>query len=198
MAVRGVKPADLSHSWESQEFWEFPANPAADEDVLAASAGPADLFRPDFGVLRLTHPEQHEKLEQRNPVGRTAEKAGISATNIPISVSFNLSRASARARATMAINHNDNTILGTNSTRQGCVNAVRGWHSAAYLAARALEACGLFVSRGFWYALGLKRQPAPAMTPISATCCSTSVRRHQRDQRWMSGVVVDPGTVGVS
>ena len=98
----------------------------------------------------------------------------------------------------MAINHNDNTILGTNFIGQGCVNAVRGWHSAAYLAARAWEACGLFVSRGFWYALGLKRKPAPAMTPISATCCSTSMRRHQRDQRWMSGVVVDPGTVGVS
>ena len=103
----------------------------------------------------------------------------------------------------MAINHNDNTILGTNFIGQGCVNAVRGWHSAAYLAARALEACGLFVSRGFWYALSLKRQPAPAMTPISATCCSTSNgrHRHQRDQvavAMMSGVVVDPGTVGVS
>jgi hypothetical protein len=39
---------------------------------------------------------------------------------------------------------------------------------------------------------------AVATTPISATCRITSDRRHQRHQRWMSGVVVDPGTVGVS
>jgi hypothetical protein len=96
----------------------------------------------------------------------------------------------------MAANYNDNTILGT-FIGQGCVNAVRGWQTVASLAANALEACGLFPSRGSRYALILKRKPAVAMTPISATCCSTSDRRHQRHQRWMSGVVVDPGTVGV-
>jgi hypothetical protein len=50
---------------------------------------------------------------------------------------------------------------------------------------------------GAWRALSIKRMPA-TMTPAMATCPSYSATRRQRDQRWMSGVVVDPGTVGVS
>lgn len=96
----------------------------------------------------------------------------------------------------MAANHTDNTILG-NILGQGCVNAVRGWQTVVAFAAKALEASGLFKFRGPWYAL-IKRTPATAMTPISASCRTSSDRRHQRHQRWMSGVVVDPGTVGVS
>jgi hypothetical protein len=63
--------------------------------------------------------------------------------------------------------------------------------------AEAIASCGLYLARGYWQALSLKRMPAAA-TPIAATCWSISNRRHQRHQRWMSGVVVvDPGTVGV-
>lgn len=98
----------------------------------------------------------------------------------------------------MAANYNVNTILGTNFIGQGCVNAVRGWLSGACRVASAVEACGLFLSRGYWCALGLKRMPCAAMTPIAATCRVSIDRRHQRHQRWMSGVVVDPGTVGVA
>lgn len=35
------------------------------------------------------------------------------------------------------------------------------------------------------------------MTPAPATCPAYTDTRCQRHQRWMSGVVVDPGTVGV-
>ena len=94
----------------------------------------------------------------------------------------------------MAINHMNNAIAAANSIGKGLANAVRGWQATALL---SLESCGLFLSRGYWYALSLKRMPA-AMTPIAATCRTISDRRHQRHQRWMSGVVVDPGTVGVA
>jgi hypothetical protein len=93
----------------------------------------------------------------------------------------------------MAINHIQNAIAAAISTGNACINAVRGWQASKL---RHLESHGVFMSRGFWHALGLKRMPATA-TP--ATCWTKSDRRHQRPQRWMSGVVVvDPGTVGVS
>lgn len=96
----------------------------------------------------------------------------------------------------MAINHIQNANTAANTIGKGSV-IVRGWQAAALRAASALEAfvsCGLFMARGYWYALSLKRMPATA-TP--ATCRITD-RRHQCHQRWMSGVVVvDPGTVGV-
>ena len=86
-----------------------------------------------------------------------------------------------RSEATMAINHIQNAIAAANSIGKGSVNAVCGWQASAL---RSLAACGLFLSRGFWYALSLKRMPA-AMTPIAATCRTISDRRHQRHQRWM-------------
>jgi len=92
----------------------------------------------------------------------------------------------------MAINHMNNAIAAANSIGRGLANAVGGWQAAVL---RHLESSGLFLSRGYWYALSLKRMPA-AMTP--ATCWDITNRRHQRHQRWTSGVVVvDPGTVGV-
>ena len=96
----------------------------------------------------------------------------------------------------MAANRNDNTIPGANSNGQGSVIAVRGWCGAKLLAI-ALEIRGLFMCLGYWLALVLKRKPVA--TAIAPATCRTSCRpsRHQRHQRWMSGVVVDPGTVGV-
>ena len=93
----------------------------------------------------------------------------------------------------MAANLNDNTILGT-IFGQGSVIATSGRPAATL---RSLEASlrGLFLCLGYWLALILKRLPA-GMTPAAATCWKNSNRRHQRHQRWMSGVVVDPGTVG--
>jgi len=97
----------------------------------------------------------------------------------------------------MAINHNSNTILGS-INGQGIVNAVRGWQ-ASLLRAASLEIRGLFMCLGQWYALSLKRKPATAYAvATTATCRVSSDRRHQRHQRWMSGVVVGPGTVGVA
>jgi hypothetical protein len=106
----------------------------------------------------------------------------------------------------MAINHIQNAITAANLIGKSFVNAVRGWQSLASRTAsfaEAIASCGLFMSRGYWQALSLKRMPA-AMTPATipadmGTCWTISNRRHQRHERWMSGVVVvDPGTVGVS
>lgn len=96
----------------------------------------------------------------------------------------------------MAINHIQNTITAANSIGKGSVNVVRGWQAAALRASSALEAFmsrGLLMASGYRFALSLKRTPATA----TAVTCRESDRRHQRHQRWMSGVVVDPGTVGV-
>jgi hypothetical protein len=114
--------------------------------------------------------------------------------------SFNLSRATTRSEEKMAINHIQNAITAANSIGKGIVNVVRGCLAASLCAAsfaEAIESSGLFMSRGYWWALSLKRTPA-TMTPMPATCRAIADRRHQRHQRWMSGVVVvDPGTVGV-
>lgn len=96
----------------------------------------------------------------------------------------------------MAINHIQNAITAANLIGKGSVNVVRGWQAAALRAASALEAFmsrGLLMASGYRFALSLKRTPATA-TPVT---CRETDRRHQRHQRWMSGVVVDPGTVGV-
>ncbi len=95
----------------------------------------------------------------------------------------------------MAINHIISAILAAKSVGQGSVNAIRGWHLAAL---RALAICehGLLMCLGYRLALVPKRLAA-ATTSIAATCWTNSDRRDQRHQRWMSGVVVDPGTVGV-
>jgi len=94
----------------------------------------------------------------------------------------------------MAANHIANTNFGTKLLGQGTVIAVRGWLASA-LRAISAEASGLFLSRGYRHALSLKRMPAAtAFAPV--TCRTISDRRLQRHRRWMSGVVVDPGTVG--
>jgi hypothetical protein len=93
----------------------------------------------------------------------------------------------------MAANLNVNTILGTKANGQGSV--IAAWQ-ATTLRAIAINVRGLSLCLGYWLALVFKRMPA-GMTPAAATCWKNSNRRHQRHQRWMSGVVVDPGTVGV-
>jgi hypothetical protein len=97
----------------------------------------------------------------------------------------------------MAINHIQNAIAAANSIGQGSVIVASGWRASASRAIAKFER-GLCLCLGYWLALILKRKPAAAMTPIAATCWTNSNRRHQRHQRWMSGVVVDPGTVGVA
>jgi hypothetical protein len=112
-----------------------------------------------------------------------------------------LSRATTRSEEKMAINHIQNAITAANLIGSGIVNAVRGCLAASLRAAsfaEASESCGLFMSRGYWWALSLLKRTPATMTPMPATCRSMNGRRHQRHQRWMSGVVVvDPGTVGV-
>lgn len=98
----------------------------------------------------------------------------------------------------MRSNYFDSMILGIQIIGQGIVNAVEGTHRSTLRSllkfAHRLSLCGSWRS--------LKRTPAGSlafgeMTPIAATCPSYSGNRQQRHQRWMSGVVVDPGTVGV-
>ena len=96
----------------------------------------------------------------------------------------------------MRFNHFDSTILGTNHNGQGSVNAVEGIHRAALRALVAKLARRLSWHLGSWRALAIKRMAAAGTTP-TATCPSYSASRRQRHQRWLPGVVCDPGTVGV-
>lgn len=97
----------------------------------------------------------------------------------------------------MQTNIFDNMILGTFNNSQGIVNAVVGMHRAALRALVAKSARLHSLCLGSWHASFTKRAAGWHATPIAATCpCYTGLRR-QRDQRSMSGVVVDPGTVGV-
>ena len=91
----------------------------------------------------------------------------------------------------MQSNHSGNTILGT--INHGQAIAVEGTHRAGLRVLIAKFTRRLSLRLGGWRAL--KRMPA-AM-PAIATCPSYSASRFQRDQRWVAGVVVDPGTVGV-
>ena len=98
----------------------------------------------------------------------------------------------------MLANRNDNTILGTFFKGQG--NVVAGKQLCSLYAPVAVYVRGLFLGLGDGIALAIKRIAAamawqPAMCWTTSTSCST--RRHQRGKRWLSGVVVDPGTVGV-
>lgn len=93
----------------------------------------------------------------------------------------------------MAANLTNNTILGTITCGQA--NVIAAWDRLV-AALRAAKECGLFLSRGYWYALSLKRLPAATIV-APVTCRPITDSRRQRHQRWMSGVVVDPGTVGV-
>jgi len=92
---------------------------------------------------------------------------------------------------------NANTNLGAISNGQGSVIAVGGTGATSWRALWAAYARGLFWGLGKGLALVLKRAFAGTM-PRPALCwTSCSTQRHQRHERWMSGVVVDPGTVGV-
>jgi hypothetical protein len=98
----------------------------------------------------------------------------------------------------MRFNHFDSMILGTNQNGQGFVNAVEGIHRAALRALVAKLARRLSWHLGSWRALAIKRMAtAGTATPFAATCPSYSASRRQRQQRWLPGVVVDAGTVGV-
>jgi hypothetical protein len=102
-----------------------------------------------------------------------------------------------RSEDTMHFNYFDRMILGANRNGQGIANAVEGTHRARLRALVAKFAPRLSLRFGAWCALSIKRMPA-AMTPACATCPSPSASRRQRQQRWMSRVVVvDAGTVGV-
>jgi hypothetical protein len=94
----------------------------------------------------------------------------------------------------MQSNYFDSTILGT--INHGQAIAVDGMHRATLREMAVKFARLLSLRLGAWRALAMKRALA-GMTPATATCPSYSASRRQRDQRWMSGVVVDPGTVGV-
>lgn len=94
----------------------------------------------------------------------------------------------------MRFNHFDSMNLGTINIGQGIANAVEYTHRSTLRVLVAKFARSLALRLASWRAI--KRTPA-GLTPAMATCPSYSAPRHQRDQRWMSGVVVDPGTVGV-
>jgi hypothetical protein len=100
----------------------------------------------------------------------------------------------------MRANSFDRLSLGNFYQGQGTQNAVERTHRFALraLAARLASKLtrGISVRLGHWHALLLKRLPAETM-PALAMCPITADRRRQRDQRWMSGVVATPGTVGV-
>jgi hypothetical protein len=89
----------------------------------------------------------------------------------------------------MRSNHFDSTILGINHFGQGSTNAVEGTLRATLRSLIIVLARRLALRAECWCVL--KRMPA------TATCPSYRATRWQRHQRWMSGVVVDPGTVGV-
>ncbi len=92
----------------------------------------------------------------------------------------------------MQSNHSNNTILG--AFNHGQAIAVEGTHRSVLRVLVAKFTRRLSLRLGGWRAL--KRMPA-TMTPAPATCPSYSGSRSQRDQRWLPGVVVVPGTVGV-
>lgn len=97
-----------------------------------------------------------------------------------------------RSEETMRFNYFDSTILG--ATNQGQAIAVEGTHRSALRVLVSKFARRLSLRLGAWRAL--KRTPA-GMTPAMAMCPSYTATSRQRNQRWLPGVVVDPGTVGV-
>jgi hypothetical protein len=98
----------------------------------------------------------------------------------------------------MNSNYFDSMILGITNFGQGIAIAVEGTHRSALRVLVAQFARRLRLRLRGWRAFSIKCMPTSAMTPAMVTCASYSPRRRQRQQRWMSGVVVDPGTVGVS
>ena len=102
-----------------------------------------------------------------------------------------------RSEVTMRSNHFNRMILGSQINGQGNVIAVEATHQTTlrHLVTKLARRLSLR-----WHSL--LAMPAGSfafgkMTPVTATCPSYSGSRSQRHQRGMSGVVVDPGTVGV-
>jgi len=96
----------------------------------------------------------------------------------------------------MRSNHFDSMNFGIQIIGQGIVNAVEATHRTTL---RTLKFTRRLSLRGSWRALKHATAGALALSEMTpATCPSYSVTGIQRRQRWMSGVVVDPGTVGVS
>lgn len=98
----------------------------------------------------------------------------------------------------MQSNYFDNMILGTNTIGQGTIS-VEGTHRTT-LRILIAKFARLISLRASW-----RRQlrtlagsfAKREMTPAYATCPSSRASRCQRQKRWMPGVVVDPGTVGI-
>jgi hypothetical protein len=97
----------------------------------------------------------------------------------------------------MRSNYFDSMILGTLSIGQGSEIAVDGTHRTTLRKLVAAYVRGLSLRLGEWRALAQKRAAGWHATPAMAACPSNSASRRQRHERWMSGVVVDPGTVGI-
>lgn len=95
----------------------------------------------------------------------------------------------------MRSNHFDSMIFGIQIIGQGIVNAVEATHRTTL---RTLKFKRRLSLRGSWRALHATAGALALGEMTPATCPSYSGTRFQRSQRWMSGVVVDPGTVGVS
>src|SRR4051812_37496150 len=105
--------------------------------------------------------------------------------------------ARTRNEVTMRSNHFNSMILGNQINGQGNVIAVEATHRTTLRTLVTKLARRLSLR---WH--GLSALPAGflafgKMTPAMAMCPSYSGSRSQRHQRGMSGVVVDPGTVGV-
>ena len=97
----------------------------------------------------------------------------------------------------MQSNHFNSMILGSQINGQGNVIAVEATHRTTLRTLVTKLARRLSLR---WR--GIASMPAgfaafSGMTLAPATCPSYSGSRSQRHQRGMSGVVVDPGTVGV-
>jgi hypothetical protein len=105
-----------------------------------------------------------------------------------------------RSEATMRSNHFDNMKnFGFQFNGQGSVMNVEATHRITLRNLISTIARRLSL-RGSWRSLKRTLAGSTAfggMTPAPATCPAYTATRCQRHQRWMSGVVGDPGTVGV-
>ena len=102
----------------------------------------------------------------------------------------------------MRFNHFENmNTFGVQFNGQGSVMNVEATHRITLRNLISIIARRLSL-RSSWRSLKRTLTAGSAafggMTPAFATCPAyTAATRGQRHERWMSGVVVDPGTVGV-
>ena len=103
----------------------------------------------------------------------------------------------------MQSNHFENVNFGSNMFGQGVIVEAMHRNTLRALITKFARRLSL---RGSWRSLkrtltagslGHRIYAITEMTPAPATCPAYAATRCQRHQRWMSGVVVDPGTVGV-